>query len=87
MNEQETISIYVLPSEPLKPPRALLFKTPAGEEEPELGPPTGEFEGAMVMWSRDVGSWLTEEGVPVPTGVAEAITEHARNLGVESFLE
>lgn len=85
MNEQEMMSIYVLPTEPFKPPRALIFKTT--EEEPQMGPPVGEFEGAILTWSQDVGTWITEDGVPIPTDFADTITEHAKSLGVEAFLD
>lgn len=85
--QEEMLSIYVLPTESMQPPRALLFKTPADQEEPTLGPPEGAFEGAIVTWSRDLGAWMTQEGVPVPEPVSNAITDHAKSLGVETFLE
>lgn len=89
------ISIYVLPSEPHTPPRALLtlMETIGGDPTTmeELAE-TLEREGAVVgiavqrtlaTWSADSGMWLLEDGSPVPVELGEAITEHAKNLGVE----
>lgn len=75
--EMNMVSIYVLPTEVGMPPRALLF-------EGEM--PTGdEARGMVTTWSADLGTWVMDS-MPVPEPLAEAITQHAKNLGVESFL-
>lgn len=67
------MAIYVLPTEQGKPPQAV------------IGAPMGEGEtimGVVSIWSADMGSW-TVEGIPVPEDLSDAITEHAKSLGVE----
>jgi hypothetical protein len=78
-------SIYVLPTEAGYPPRALLRTAEYESEEdvPDSSVEEGEeIEGALALWSRDLGVW-TVGGVPVPEDLGEAITEHAKDLGVE----
>jgi len=65
--------IYVLETEPGKPPRALV-----GEGElPNLRDP-------MAVFSPDMGCW-TIDGIALPEELQEAITDHARSLGVPGF--
>lgn len=70
--EQEVVAaIYVLPTEPGLPPRAV------------IGPVVdGGIAGIMSVWSADMGTW-TIEGTPVDPELSETITEHAKSLGVE----
>jgi hypothetical protein len=69
------MDIYVLPSEPGVPPRAMVGQiTPAEEGFTVIG--------ELATWSRDMGMWLIEER-PVPPELGEAITAHAKSLGVE----
>jgi len=66
--------IYVLRTEEGKPPRALV-----GEgDEPQSGDP-------LAVFSYDSGCWMIN-GIPVPEELGDAITAHARSLGVEAFL-
>jgi hypothetical protein len=76
MTESDVVSIYVLPSEPGVPPRALLIE---GQIDPDAA---GPVRGAQAMWSRDLGCWTTG-GLPMSPELSEAITEHAKSLGVE----
>ena len=62
--------IYVLPTEEHLPPRAVLLE----DEQADGGP--------LVTWSHDSGTWMLGE-LPVPPELGEAITAHARALGVE----
>jgi hypothetical protein len=74
MSDDE-VAVYVLPTETGLPPRALIGRvTDDG------------IEGQLATWSRDSGTW-TVGGLPIPQEVAERITEHARSLGVEEFLD
>lgn len=73
------MNIYVLPTEEGKPPRAVLF-------EGEIGEIGDEIKGAMATWSNDNGAWMLGD-IPAPPELGEAITNHARNLGVEAFLD
>lgn len=65
--------IYVLPTEKNAPVTALVG-TVAG----------GAMFGTLAFWSSDSGTWLwTTNGQPVERELAEAITAHAKSLGVE----
>ena len=77
-------SIFVLPTIEGLPPRAMLGEVIATAEDTE-----GEEEvqalammGVLATWSHDMGTW-TVEGMPVPQELADRITEHAKDLGVE----
>lgn len=70
--EASVVSIFVLPSVPYTPPRACV-----GRHIPGVG-----LVGPVAIWSHDIGTWVME-GVPVEPDLAEAITEHAKDLGVE----
>lgn len=65
--------IYVLPTEGGSPPRALI-----GEPMPE----EGAVYATISTWSADMGAWTIDD-IPVPEDLNEAITEHAKSLGVE----
>lgn len=65
------MNIYVMPSEDGQPPRALLFDG----DEPDPG-------AVLATWSRDVGTWMVGYA-PLPAELAEAITAHAKDLGVD----
>lgn len=74
MTDEQTIpvTIYVLPSVPNMPPRAVVGQ--------DIG---FGVVGQVATWSHDVGTWLFPDGqVPVPE-LAEAMTQHAKNLGVQ----
>lgn len=81
MNDQEAgLGVFVMPTEAGKPPRALLI--PADEAHPlEQG---ATISGVLSTWSVDMGCW-TVGGAPVPSELGDAITAHARNLGVPGF--
>lgn len=65
------VSIYVLPTEAGLPPRAI------------VGAASNDtIEGVVVTWSADLGAW-TLEGLPIPNELGEAITDHAKSLGVD----
>lgn len=92
--EVSEVGIYVLPTEENMPPRAALYinETLGPEDVPDELKEEAEDLGAvafvalskkMVSWSNDTGMWLWEDGLPVPADLGEAITEHAKNLGVE----
>jgi hypothetical protein len=74
----EIKGIYVLPSEPGMPPRALLLTT---DEDPKPG---DVLEGVVAVFSSDMGCW-TAEGDPLPSVLGEAVTAHAASLGVPGF--
>jgi hypothetical protein len=73
--DSDEVAAYVLPTEPGQPPRAIIGR-----------PAEGGLAGVLATWSRDSGAW-TVGGAPVPQEVSDAITEHARSLGVEEFLD
>lgn len=74
-DELRVTAIYVLPSEPNIPPRAIIGSPVATE--------AGEgVIGIQSTWSADLGMW-TIEGAPVGNELSDAITEHAKSLGVE----
>lgn len=76
-------TIYVYPTETGLPPRALIGH--ADVEEPEDLETEVEVEGqAVAVFSNDIGCW-TLNGEPVPTQLSDAISAHARNLGVPGF--
>jgi hypothetical protein len=77
-DEPQTLDCYVLPTEEGMPPRAVLGKITTDAE----GRPV-EGEGALVTWSRDQGAWVAENGTALPPELGEAITAHAKELGVE----
>lgn len=69
------LSMYVLPSEPGKPPRAVVGVA-AGED----------VVGLLATWSPDQGAWTVPSPagpIPLPSDLDEALTEHAKSLGVE----
>jgi hypothetical protein len=74
------MSIYVLPTEENVPPTAILIMGMA--LTPDGLVPMGE----AVTWSQDMGTWMREEGTPVDADLGKAITEHAKELGVQAFL-
>lgn len=71
-DEEAVIGIFVLPTQRGRPPSAV------------IGPVVGEalIASKQVIWSRDVGAWMDGD-VPVQADLGDAITVHARNLGVE----
>jgi hypothetical protein len=71
MTDAPDLVIYVLPTEEGLPPRAVI-----GEQA------SGGIRGPLATWSRDSGAWEVG-GVPVPDELGEAITDHAKSLGVE----
>lgn len=79
--EGQMISIYVMPTEEGKPPRAILYSMPV--ETIEDARALSTVEGALATWSRDMGVWQMPDGTIVPEDIGNAITEHAKNLGVE----
>lgn len=62
------VEIFVLPTRPNMPPQAQL-KT--------------KFGDTIATWSNDEGTWTVEGGSQVTDELAEAITAHARSLGVD----
>lgn len=79
-DEERTISIYIMPTEPMKPPRAIV-----GEfEHDEDGYPSFAM-GIEVIWSSDRGEWLCGNcgRAHFPQELQEALTERAKELGVE----
>lgn len=87
----EQTQIYVLPTEGDRPPRALLLTPKEDVEIPDIVKAAVEQFGIVVQameeievaWSRDMGSWVFPTGMPVPEELGEAITEHAKELGVK----
>lgn len=73
----DMVSIYVLPTEEGKPCRALLFDGDKFDLETDT-----EIEGSIAQWSSDMGVW-TVDGSILPTPLSDAITGHAKSLGVE----
>ena len=70
-------SIYVLPTEEGRPPRAVV-----GEQAID------GFVGLPVQYVHDDDRWIWEaNGQPVPDDLGEAITSHARWLGVPTFVD
>lgn len=67
----DVLSIYVMPTEEGLPPRALVQ--------------TGDGTPLSAVYEDEKEAW-TIEGEEVPDELSQAITDHARNLGVESFL-
>lgn len=72
-------SIYVLPSEQGSPPRAILGEYEEEDDVPGLGEPV---QGMLATWSQDLGVWMIGPN-PLPNELSDAITDHAKNLGVE----
>lgn len=70
------VGIYVLPSEPGLPPRAMLGEPVETEEGVAM-------IGKLATWSSDTGVWLLEGGEILPLELSEAITAHAKDLGVD----
>lgn len=77
------ISIYVLPTEEGKPPRAILMSLDMQQPESENDPVMIQLTEKHVQWSFDTGAWMDDGGIPAPQEISDAITEHAKNLGVE----
>lgn len=70
-DEPQALEIYVLPTEQGMPPRAV------------VGVSDGRaIMGSMAVWTADVGMW-TLNGDPLPEELSDAITEHAKSLGVD----
>lgn len=69
------VEIYVLPSETGFPPRAVVQYV---QESDEASLTLRNF----VVWNADTGSWSCG-GEPVDPVLGEAITAHARDLGVK----
>lgn len=69
------ITIYVLPSEPNMPPRAAIIEAAPLDDDAMVVSET------VATWSADMGAWIVD-GVPLPQELCEAITEHAKSLGV-----
>lgn len=82
MTEDQAVNIYILPSEPNLPPRAVLFEETEDEVELPDGGKATVAKGVQVTWSYDMGTWGSA-GVPLPSDMADAITAHARSLGVD----
>lgn len=64
-----------------QPPRAIVAEMIAVAEDGLVA-----VNGQEVKWSRDVGTWVANNGVvdvPVPQEAADAITERAKELGVD----
>jgi hypothetical protein len=74
-DEPTPVGIYVLPTEPGLPPRALIGTI----ENDEMA------EGMMAVWSSDTGQWQIA-GLPVNDDLNQAITAHACDLGVPGFV-
>lgn len=72
-------NIYVLPTEENLPPRAVLFDGPMVVMDSDEGLIVA---GTLSTWSSDIGAW-TVGGLPLPQELSEAITAHAKSLGVE----
>jgi len=70
--------IYVLPSEPNTPPRALIGEIEMDTEEGKI-----TCTGVMAVWSFDVGTWTVDGAPALPQELCDAITAHAKDLGVE----
>lgn len=75
--------IFVEPTRKNRPPTALLM-TPTAVELVE-GVNMVTMDAVRVSYSNDNGAWLWEDGSIVDPKLGQAITEHAKNLGVESF--
>lgn len=71
------VAIYVMPTEEGLPPRALIYSANPGEDEGAVA-----VTGVIAAWSRDAGAWMVD-GLPLPSELGGAITEHAKSLGVE----
>jgi hypothetical protein len=69
-------TIYVLPTEPGFPPRAIVGTMLMIDGEME------GLHGKVAIFSRDSGCWMFG-GTPVDDELNEAITNHARSLGVD----
>jgi hypothetical protein len=82
MESMEPVSIYVLPTIPGAPPRAILVLSV--DETPD-GAPEGSVNltGPLVTWLPDAGAWTIDGITPVEQGLGDAITEHAKALGVK----
>src|SRR3954464_5352813 len=78
------VVIYVLPTEEGLPPRAMVGQPVAGiVEGPDGEPAVAEgIAGELCVWSADMGAWMAN-GVPVPTVLGDALTQRAKELGVE----
>lgn len=72
-------NIYVLPTEENLPPRAVLFEGPMMMMASDEGT---AIAGTLAMWSADIGTWVVND-IPLPQELADAITAHAKDLGVE----
>lgn len=84
--EGTEVVIYVLPTEEGLPPRAMVGQPVKGlmqNEDGELAIAEG-IAGELCTWSTDTGAWMAN-GVPVPTVLGDALTQRAKELGVESF--
>jgi hypothetical protein len=77
MSNEELVHIYVLPTEEGLPPRALVWP-----ESMQTDPGKIPLDASVLVWTADVGGW-TMQGTPVPSELGDAITQHAKDLGVE----
>lgn len=75
------VGIYVLPTEGNRPPRAALLTEEVVVETEEII--MAMASTTEVTWSRDTGTWEFDDGTPVHPELGEAITDHAKDLGVE----
>lgn len=85
----DVTTIFVMPTEEGMPPRAILgnIEVPEGEELEQQESTVMEAVEAgqhMAVFSNDVGCW-TLNGSPLPPELSDAISDHARNLGVPGF--
>jgi len=79
------ISIYVLPSVKNSPPRAILMDADTAPD-PVIEPgETVQMRGMLVTWQADTGQWVDQSGLGIPPQLSEAITEHAKSLGVPGW--
>jgi hypothetical protein len=83
--EQEVgdVEFVVMPSEPNKPPRALMIAGMVLLRVDADGQPHVGLLGNLLTWSSDQGAWLNEDGGQVADELGEAITARAKELGVE----
>lgn len=80
-DEETVLGIYVLPTEEGQPPRAIVADADDLQRAQEPDEPV-EVSGCLAVWSRDAGCWMNE-GMPLPPELGDAITAHAKDLGVE----
>lgn len=79
---QYAVAIYVLPTQEGMPPRARLMAGVVMSEESDDKVLVAAVDQHEAIWSRDMGTW-TVDGIPVQQDLADDITAHAKDLGVE----